>query len=327
MNDISIPSVPLSGAELQVHCDVILEVRPVILKWCERIYGENRYKQFRLEYFTGQLVKYKIGKKDRADLERLQPVEIALLQHNVRLCIKLARWYFRRSRHRMPGVEFQDFFQEAAMSVCDAVYGWNGDTKFVSYVHWAISNRLKDFIRCEHPLSPPSPDIVDLGNQVYEYMGRTGCRLETAIQELNIPVEQHDNVRRVSANVISQGSVERERHGVAQTLAEYAVDHRSTQVEGYDPAMLEALETAGLSDLEREVFDAYLLNEKSYQTRIADERGVTRQAISLAFQRAKTKLRATYFELAPSEASEDLEPEPPEPPEPSREVKRKKQAA
>lgn len=312
MNEISIPSVPLSASELEEHYAIIAEVRPVILKWCQRIYGENRYKQFRLDYFSGELEKHRIGKKDRAQLERLQAVENSLLQHNVRLCIKLSRWYYRRSRHRMPGVQLNDFFQEAALSVCDSVWSYDGSTKFVTYIHWAICNRIKDFIRVDSPLSPPSPDILELGNSVYDYMGKHGCNLETALIALKIPKEQHDNVRAISASVISQEAIESESNAgpFAQrrsSLAEYVEDHREQVPEDYDPMMMVALETAGLNELEREVFDAYLLNEKRYQTRIADDRGVTRQAISYAFKQAKAKVQARYFELCPSE---NPEPEP-----------------
>jgi RNA polymerase sigma factor (sigma-70 family) len=308
MNEVMIPSVPLTDAQLQEQYDIIAEVRPVILKWCDRIYGENRYKQFRYEYFSGQLPKYdksrnviQVGKKDRAQLERLQSVEVALLQHNIRLCMKISRYYYNRSKRHMPGVDFLDFLQEATMALIDSVYSYDGSTKFVTYVHWAINNRIKDFIRCDHPLSPPSPIIIELGNTVTEYMAINDCNFDHAVKQLGLSQQQCDNIRKVKANVISQNTSEDDNSFSGKSMNQI-VDHRNSKVEDYDPLMLEALNAAGLSDIERTVFDAYLMNEKSYQSRIAEERGVSRQAVNSAFIRAKNKLRERYFELAPSEA-------------------------
>lgn len=309
MNEVMIPSVILTDEQLQEQYDVIAEVRPVILKWCDRIYGENRYKQFRYEYFTGKLPKrdqsrnlIQIGKKDRASLERLQLVEVALLQHNIRLCMKISRYYYNRSKFFMPGVDFLDFLQEATIALVDCIYSYDGSTKFVTYIYWAITNRIKDFIRSDHPLSPPSPVLIEIGNNVSEYMEAHSCNFDQAVIDLKLSEDETDNARKVLAKVVSQNSnVENDDTYSVKSLGQIP-DHRDTKNEDYDPLMLDALETAGLSDIEREVFDAYLLNEKSYQSRIAKDRGVSRQAVNFAFHRAKAKLRARYFELVPSEA-------------------------
>lgn len=306
MYSTTITFVELSDKELKEQLQIIAEVRPVILKWCQRIYGENRYKQFRYEYFNGKLPKFDLSRnmvaipnKDRAQLERLQVVEIALLQHNIRACAKIARRYYQYNKRRLPGVEYADFLQEATMALVDSVYAYDGSTKFVTYIYGSINNRMKDFIRTESPLSPPSPDIVEIGNLVSDYMTNNGCNLAQAAIDLDLTSEQCENARKVNAIVISQGSKDDEECSMKLHSVK---DYRNEKVNDYDPLMLEALNTSGLSDLEREVFDAYLMNEKGYQTRIADERRITRQAVSFSFKRAKEKLRARYFELAPSEA-------------------------
>lgn len=305
MYSTTITFVELSDEELKQQLQVIAEVRPVILKWCQRIYGENNYKQFRYEYLNGKLPKFDLSRnavsipnKDRAQLERLQVVEVALLQHNIRACAKIARRYYQYNKRRLPGVEYADFLQEATMALVDSVYAYNGSSKFVTYIYQAINNRMKDFVRTENPLSPPSPDIVEVGNLVSDYMNTNGCNFDQAAIDLKLSSDDCYNARKVNAVVLSQDSKDEERSTKLNSIK----DHRNNKVDDYDPLMMEALNTSGLSEVEREVFNAYLMNETGYQTRIASERRVTRSAISLSFRRAKEKLRARYFELAPSEA-------------------------
>lgn len=280
----------LTAQELKECTDIILQARPIILKWSEKIYGEVKFRHFRKDYFAGKLETYKIPKAERAKLEKIQSIEVLLLQHNHRICTKLANKYFTNNKHKMKGVTLEDFQQEAYMGVIYATYSWSGETKFITYVHHLISNNLKAFVRIEHPLSPPSPFIQDYGIAVKNLMSKTGVNFDQALVELKIPKDQNMNVMRVISDVYSQ-------YDEKISLSNVAVGDENIEFEDYS-LMKAALETCQLTEIERAAFNQYMNGKKIDLTKRFK---VTRQAIHVALQRAKSKIRKRYIEIAPGE--------------------------
>lgn len=280
--------------ERKHYTSLLVALHPVVVKLCKQFgyvnkNNEPQFKNFRIDYFANKIKK--VAKADKAKMEEIQSLEWHMLQLNEKICQKLSNRYYQLNRYRLPGLTEDDFLQEAKMAVVNCIYAYNGSTRFVTYIHWAIENRLKDFVRLENPLSPASSDIVITSNKVLDRMNHTGESFDNAALALGIPFDEIINYRRYSAKVYSQMELKDDDID----FAEVAIDKRS--VETYDPGMFEALNSCDLSEIEKKTFDAYLSNEKNYQERIAGEYKLTRQAVSAALQRAKHKVRTKYFAI------------------------------
>lgn len=276
----------LTAQELKDCTDVILEARPVILKWSDKIYGEFCPRKFRREYYTGVLEKYNISKQEKAKLEKIQSIELPILEHNHRICYSLASKYYTNNRYK--GVSKDDFLQEAYMGVIYGIYSWSGETKFITCIYRLISNNLNNYVRIEHPLSPPSPFIQKYGIQVQELMSKEGVSFDQALVNLNIPKKQNLNVLRVITNAYSENE--------DISISNLAIDEDS-EIEDYT-LMKEALETCSLTRVEKAAFIKYMNGSKVDLTKNFK---ITRQAVHAALKRAKNKIQKRYFELAPSE--------------------------
>jgi len=296
----SIKRETLSGEDLEMYETLIANTRPLIAEICQRIYGSNSPRQFRADYFTGKLQKSGITRSQRADIEILQSTEVPLLQHNVGMIWKIAHSYYIKSRTRLPGVMFDDFFQEACMCLSDCVYSYDGNTKFVTYLAQAVNNRLKDFIRIENPLSPLCPKVIALTKIVSKAM-KLGKTFDEAAEEAGLTVEEMQHCQAAFVRVHSEATFQAD-DGSLVGLDERVVAPSTQLPKDYDEAMMEAFLTADLSEIERAVFARYLEIGRGAQVEVAKSMNKTRAAASYAYERAVVKVRKRYLELAPSEA-------------------------
>lgn len=298
-----VKSVVLSDADLELYTELMATVHPVVAKWCKKIYGSNEWRQFRLDYVSGKLRKYKIPLKDQASIEMLQSIELPLLQHNVRIIHSLASYYWTRNKHKIPILDVEDYEQEASQALVECIYGHNGSTKFVTYCITAIKNRLNDFVRVwSSSLSSPSPEIAEMARAVAKEMAHHKT-FDQVVKEMKLDKNDILNCRAAMQEVFSQVALTND-DGDKLSLSDLAAAPNDELPKDYDEMMMEAYRTTILSDIERTTFEAYMVDgEHGYQTQLAEVLDVSRAAISAAFQRAKRKIRDRYLELAPSEAN------------------------
>jgi len=299
----SIRPESLNDETLSVYCELMIEVRAVIQRLCQRIYGEDCFRQFRIDYFCGRLHECGISREDHASLEMLQSIQVPILQHMLGMIKQHAYHFWQKNRHRMPGIEVTDFEQEACMAVVECIYNYNGTSKFSTYCFTAIKKRLLDLIRVDTPFSPVSPDILADAGQIRLLMSRERLTLEAAGAKLGLSPDRLYVCTKAMACVVSEASESGTRSSEkALTLEQIAVDTWEEVPDQYDETMMEAFHQANLDPFEREVFKAYLMTDNvGYQSRVSEKYGKTRAAASAAFKRARQKIREKYLELAPSD--------------------------
>ena len=299
---MAIKFVELSDEQLAAYEKQMATVHPDIVVWGTKAYGEISYRQFRADFFAGRLGGLGIPKPVAAKIEALKSLETPLVQHNIRMVKQRGIIWYRNNHFRMPGVELDDFIQEGCWAVMDCIYGFDGRNRFSTYIHFAIENRFKDYVRVDTPLSPIGPDILERVHQVTDYMTQHKVVFDEAVEALAFEPSQILGCRRAMAVVFSEAP-KRNTEDEVLALADIAIQPEQPQYDEESPGM-QAFRTANLRDLERVAFQGYLTDGKGYQTRIAEAWGLTRAAVSAAFVRAKQKIREQYEVLAPAEVQE-----------------------
>lgn len=286
----------LDDEEIEQYTDLMRIVHPITTKWAKKCYGteEPQIKQFRRDFFSGEFDKV-IPAKDREAIGMLQQIEYAILQGHVLIAVDVART-FTIARVR-PGVSYEDFFQEGCQTIVDCIYTYHGNSKakFSSYVTGAIKHTLLDVSRLDNPLSPPAPEILQRRSEINEYAEEHELPFEEAGKKLGYDAGAVQSCLRSMANVTSYSQSDNDES--FEDTSEY-------EGEDSNPRIWEALKTADLTDMERDLFESYLRGEEGYRNRIADEyrnpangKPYTRQNISLIFKRVCRKVQVRYAEL------------------------------
>lgn len=191
------------------------------------------------------------------------------------------------------GPSYADYLQEAAVAIYDAMYQYNGSTKFSTYVHWVIKNRLITFRRSEMSSKGFTRSLLKIKASVKDLMTQ-GLTADRAIAQL-----RDDGVE------IDPRSLERLRTSLGLVgdepkleAAAPAIDHDSKTE--FD-AMKSAIAKTDLTEMEKNLIEAHLRGDESYR-RIVSETVInpttgklwTKQRLSQIFLSACDKIRATY---------------------------------
>jgi RNA polymerase sigma factor (sigma-70 family) len=297
---MGIKCIVLTTKQIQEFETQMRATHPMVTYWAKKAYGEPAYRRFRNDFFSGRLG-VKVPKAVARHIEALRVLETPLVQHNIRLVKRIAARFYQANHHRMPGATLDDFMQEGCLGVIDCVYAYDGTTKFNTYLYWAIENRMKDYVRVDTPLSPVGPTVLAQVNNIRDYMNVHRVTFDEAAIALKLDTSQVVNCRRAAAVVHSDTKFRVNHYGEQLPLSEIAVAEDQPVADGNE-ILQEAMRTADLNELERLALQTYLDDgDTGYQTRLAEERGVTRAAVSAAFIRAKNKVKARLETLKETE--------------------------
>lgn len=291
-------SHPLSDEELVAVEAEIMAVHADVVEWAIKAYGDTQYRQFRRDFFAGNLGGLGMPKPVAARIEALKSLENKLVQHNVGMVRDMAAMYFRWNRHRMPGVELEDFYQEGYMAVVNCIYAYNGEQKFSTYLHWAVENAYKDLVRVDTPLSPISPAVIDTVQQIQAYLKDGTVTFSKAVEALGLDARTAVNAARAMAKVFNERRKTDDDDGKDRLDHVPIGDAEPSSEDARTELLMEAFRTANLTPSERDLYEGLMRDDfNGYQTRVAHERGVSRQAINQEFSRAKKKILARYETL------------------------------
>lgn len=271
----------MTDEEMRACVEQIQAVRPAV-EAAMAAYGPRGVRQFRRDYAAGKLPYNKA-------VDTLQGLADRLLA-SVVLALGNVAWRFFRG-NRAPGVEYDDYLQEACFAAYDYIFSYNGSTSFITGAQRAASNRLTDFIRMETAFSPLSKHAVHLRQAVQREMAG-GLSLDEAFAALNLSEDE-----RWECRAAMQGVVREHDFGPDLPLEAVAVAPPDTAHEDspHDPDLLErALKAAPLTPLEREALAAFQSGEKGYQSKLARKYGKTRAWAHGIFKSACEKVRTTY---------------------------------
>lgn len=191
------------------------------------------------------------------------------------------------------GPSYEDYLQEAAVAIYDAMYQYNGSTKFSTYVHWVIKNRLITFRRSEMSSNGFTRSLLKIKASVKDLMSK-GLTADRAIAQL-----------RENGVEIAPRSLERLRKSLGLVGDEPKLEAAAPSIDHDSKAEFDAMKSAiantELTEMERNLIEAHLRGDESYR-RIVSETVInpttgklwTKQRLSQIFLSACDKIRSTY---------------------------------
>ncbi len=216
----------------------------------------------------------------------LAPLVIA---QYIRTVVPLISSYHLTTSQQVKGLTVDDFRQEAYLAMYDAMLGYDGHTRFSTYVYSCVKNRLSKYRESEIRGGNIRAHVERLGKSVTSLL-RKGLPLKLAL------AWSGGNLDWCRKSLVDE---ENEPEEVSADPAVYD-DH-----DGPDPdeerlrrLRLEAIALAPLTPIERDVVNAYSRGERRLSSiNPSTGRPYTRQGFSYTFRIAKEKIQKTYDAL------------------------------
>jgi RNA polymerase sigma factor (sigma-70 family) len=251
-------------------------------------YGFRKTKQLRNDYKRGLNMWW--HPRARALMDELAANEDTIVRAYIRLGFKAARQMQRQNPDSDASVG--DYLVECATALYDAMYCYNGETRFSTYATWAIRNRLIDFVRADQQAAGVGKRLKRLRVAVRREMQAVGSTVDQAVakvaSDLQLAADEAARLRDAMYHV-GRPDEDAGREGPDTTEAD---------------AMREAIARTPLLPIQRELMQIHLSGERGYQTRLARERVnpgtgrlYTKAILSNLFVRACDAVRTTYNEM------------------------------
>lgn len=110
-------------------------------------YGFAKVKRLRDDYKAGR-IDLQFNPRAKRILREMAALECEVVRGYIKVGTELCR-SFAHSTEARPGVTMGDYVQEAAQAIYDAMYTYNGENEFSTFVYWCVKNRLISFVRSE----------------------------------------------------------------------------------------------------------------------------------------------------------------------------------
>ena len=110
-------------------------------------YGFAKVKRLRDEY-KSRKIDLQFNPRAKRFMNEMAGLECEIIRGFIRVGTDLCRSFAASSEAR-PGVTMGDYVQEAAQAIYDAMYTYNGENEFSTFVYWCVKNRLISFVRSE----------------------------------------------------------------------------------------------------------------------------------------------------------------------------------
>lgn len=235
------------------------------------------------ETFIAQIFN-SISSKVHEGFEAIKAVENEVLANYGRLALKIAKTFYLAEKTHKATAQFEDYAQEALMGLIDASYGYTEQrTKFSTYASWSIRNKLINYVeRHSSDLSSIKRRVIKIRQTVMKLMNSQNKSFDEACETLDLSETQKKEVMESLVQVASEVNWD-------FVMADYDF------TPDFDNTAMVALQTAEMTDFERDVLLAKINDEKISD--VAKRYGVTRMAGSQALGRATQLVRARYREL------------------------------
>lgn len=215
----------------------------------------------------------------------------------IRVVLPLVKAYHVLTAQKCKGLEEDDFLQEAHIAIFDAMFTYNGRTRFSTYVYHCVKRHLASSQNQEIKAGSVRCHVKRLGRSVQSLM-RKGVSLQMALAyagERACTGKKHHHVDEDNPCYVEQESVE---PGTWDEYQEEEIIEKNLQ--------LRAIVLAPLNPLERGLIDAYMAGDKKVfrdgTCNPATGKPYTRQGVLNAYHTAKDKIRVTYDRLLQQQA-------------------------
>ncbi len=324
--------VKLSASEELLCLTLLRDSNKLLKKWA-KFYGFRKGREFRNKVFGGDrnpggvIPKNKL-KQFHADLEIIQSVrtapvialggrtvEMAMLQGFIRLSNKHARRWF----HAVGGADVDDFEQEAALALLDAIYGFiREDITFSTYAWAVLKNRM---IYSTNKLSKLSPFTNDDRELLIRYeearMDFDGpVSFDQVVTSLGLEASEISLLNQMLTRVVNESQISDGSNNDDASMSpsskggnDYTALRRDIRASDNDHAMVlsvrSAIDRAGLTEFETVVLETSLNPYYGWQTDIAKKyinpvtgKAYTRAGTGVALKNAKAKVKAQLEDAA-----------------------------
>ncbi len=236
-------------------------------------YGFANIKKLRTDYKKGLI---QLDDETRLKMDWMIAHESRIIAGYIRLVNKIYLKFNRFGSNT--GATVNDYLQEGALAIYDAMYEYNGSSKFTTFVYCFIRNRLVDFNRRENKNRKVENSINKLSSQIYD-MKACGVSCERAVKQINSDDEFDEDVI---------------------DWLKSSAKPATTALTGESKEMWDAVENAPLTVMERNLVEAHLRGDHSYRSKLSETINEntgklwTRQRLSQIFIVACDKIRTTY---------------------------------
>jgi len=242
---------------------------------------------FRRKFCKGDL---QLTDEEKQAINDLKDIEMAILEGYCRLAFVIARKSHRRDLNSKPSAILDDYLQEGMAAISDAIFSYNGTTKFSTYVTWAIRHRLILYAQNDQSLSPVKKRVLKLRAKILKHMNSTQKSFEDAADDLDVSLKDREECFAASVKAVHSDDVNWDN-----TLVSYEHVFIDTELHSVETIM----EKAPLSSFERDILQAHL--DDVPLVRVVEKYDYTRMAGTYALERAK-KIVREYLEAIPKAA-------------------------
>jgi RNA polymerase sigma factor (sigma-70 family) len=235
---------------------------------------ELSIKSFRIKFFKGEL---EITDEERQAINTIKGIEITALEGYCRLAYVIARKFYRKDLEAKSGAILDDYLQEGMAAISDAIFSYDGSTKFSTYITWSIRNRLILYVRNDQSLSPVKRRVIKLRAKILKHMNDTQKSFEEAANDLDIDSKDQEECY---ASLTKAINISDANANWDNNLASYEHVFIDTEFNSK-----EVLDKSPLSDFERDILIAHL--DDIPLVRVVENYKYSRMAGTYALERAK----------------------------------------
>lgn len=258
------------------------------------------------------IAKRKFGKQNWPDLSpsqyaavlKARPAVLEVFAAQDRLIAgyqRLVSRVVRQVRNVNSMLGYEDAVQEANLALIDSFFGFDGSQPFVSFAAGNIRRRLLRIGGTLGSVGKAGRKTFRVRCQVQAEAARSGKSYEAVLDDLGVTGHLRDMVLTSLAGVVRSG-VDGDGHDALDNLTGRELDPAEEAAESEErrdaiAVVTAALERGNLTQVERDVVLRSMEGDAGWQIALAEERGVSRQAVSYAYNKALGKLKGSITEL------------------------------
>lgn len=291
-------SIELSPLEEQEILGTMSDCHRILTQKCVE-FGFVSIRHLRAEYF--KLRKHKLGKgtqpfdhETRTTLDRMRSLEPKLLAAFVLMIHKFANSFYTSFRDSRPQLDKEDYEQEAAWALFDAIYLHNGSTRLSTYFYHAIKRRLCGFVEKQERHSGMGRGIQHVRRKLIKIMKNKDCSFDQAVmlfgEEFGKLSAKSIEMVRHSFYTVASSDFER------CTIKEHSIDDEIDR-KADSAKIRQTVSNVDLNPLQQEMLDYFLDTGDRLDTQLTQRINLktgdyyTRQAVSQQWGKLIEKLQ------------------------------------
>lgn len=222
----------------------------------ERLCPTLPFKKFLKEFLKkDNPYKNSVTQQEQNCIDAANSIRTEFLSHHVKLVRKFAKKY---THNHLDFDKLEDLKSEIMLAMIYASYCYkHSHIKFTTFSWLVINNWMGDYFRSNSGFSPIPKENCQLANKVWDYIASQSHKVtfDEACQILGLDYEQAKEAllarKTLSSFTDFKSSKDDDKtwHEIEPVVYDPAI---------IDPIYLEAIENAGLNELEKITFDAYV---------------------------------------------------------------------